>query len=73
MLTLFGSFLGVACGIVLGAVLIFLINFQTFGWTLMFRVPWSTLAPLAMGIAFAGALAGFLTAQRKLNHLAKCS
>ncbi len=73
MLTLFGSLVGVACGIVLGAVLIFIINFQTFGWTLMFQVPWNTIFALAIGITFAGALAGFFTARRKMNLLAKCS
>ena len=71
-LTLFGSLLGVACGLVLGAVLIFIINFQTFGWTLIFQIPWQTLVPLAVGITGAGALAGFLTARHKLTLLAKC-
>jgi putative ABC transport system permease protein len=64
--------LGVACGLVLGAVLIFIINFQTFGWTLIFQIPWRTLVPLAVGITGAGALAGFLTARHKLTLLAKC-
>ena len=70
-LTLFGSSLGVVCGLVLGAVLVFIINFQTFGWTLIFQIPWQTLLPLAGGITGAGALAGFLTARKKLNLLAK--
>lgn len=71
-LTLFGSLLGLACGLVLGAVLIFIINFQTFGWTLIFQIPWLTLVSLAGGITTAGAAAGFLTARRKLTLLAKC-
>lgn len=38
---------GYALALVLGAVLIYVINRQSFGWTLEYRVPWSLLVGLA--------------------------
>ncbi len=39
---------GYALALILGALLIYVINRQSFGWTLDFRVPWGLLAGLAL-------------------------
>jgi len=57
------SICGVAAGTVvslgLGWILIFVINKQSFGWTLQFSIPWLSLAALGLAVIGAGTLVSF--------------
>ena len=51
--------MGVICGFFLSYLLIFVINRQSFGWTFLFRVDWSSLlvsVPLILATALVAAL-----------------
>lgn len=43
-----GIVAGIALGMVLGLVLVFIINKQSFGWTLAVSIPWTNLAALSL-------------------------
>jgi putative ABC transport system permease protein len=58
LLGLTGALSGVAAGVVVGAVLVKVVNLQSFGWTLRLLVPWRTLAVSAALVTLACALAG---------------
>lgn len=49
-----GSLYGLVLGFVLGLVLIYIINKQSFGWTLEFNLPFIQLSILATGVIFSG-------------------
>jgi putative ABC transport system permease protein len=55
-----GAAAGIACGMAMGRVLVFVVNRQTFGWTLQISTPWATLALLAFAVVVAGAVTAFL-------------
>ena len=40
--------------------LIYVINVQSFGWTIQFRVPWLFLVQVSVAVVVATALAGLL-------------
>jgi putative ABC transport system permease protein len=52
---LVGVFLGLGMGLLLALVLIDVINVQSFGWTIQWRVPWAFLAE-ALGLVLAATL-----------------
>lgn len=54
---------GVAVGLLLAVVLVYVINLQSFGWTLQFRVPWGFLGQMSFAIVVATALAGLYPAR----------
>lgn len=54
-LTLAGSIGGLIVGILLGVLLTFVINKQSFGWTLQFSIPWGLIA-MTMGLTLLTAL-----------------
>jgi putative ABC transport system permease protein len=56
--------IGLVVGLALSLILVFVINVQSFGWTIQFRVPWTFLAQMSVGVVAATALAGFLPARR---------
>ncbi len=59
VMVLVGEALGLACGFVLSALLIFVINRQSFGWTFIYSVDWKALAaslPLVCATALLAAL-----------------
>ena len=56
--------IGIAVGIVLAMVLIFVINVQSFGWTIQFHVPFLFLLQSTAIIAAASALFGTFPARR---------
>jgi putative ABC transport system permease protein len=56
--------IGLAVGLALSLILVFVINVQSFGWTIQFSVPWTFLAQVAVVVVAATALAGFLPARR---------
>lgn len=55
---------GMALSLGLGWILIRVINKQTFGWTLMFNVPWADLLAFAAVIMTSAALTGWLVGRR---------
>lgn len=56
--------LGLAVGFALSLVLIYVINVQSFGWTIQFHVPWALLAESSAVLIAATALAGLYPARR---------
>ena len=56
--------IGLAVGLALSLVLVFVINVQSFGWTIQFRVPWIFLAQVSVVVVVATALAGLLPARQ---------
>jgi putative ABC transport system permease protein len=54
---------GVAVGFALSFVLIYVINVQSFGWTIQFHVPWLFLAQSTVVVIVGTALAGFFPAR----------
>ena len=50
--------IGLAVGLALSLLLVFVINVQSFGWTIQFRVPWLFLAQVSAAVIAATALAG---------------
>ncbi|MGD9903521.1 MAG: FtsX-like permease family protein [Vicinamibacterales bacterium] len=56
--------IGLVVGLALSLVLVFVINVQSFGWTIQFRVPWPFLVQVSALVVAATALAGLLPARR---------
>jgi putative ABC transport system permease protein len=56
--------IGLVVGLLLSLILVYVINVQSFGWTIQFRVPWMFLAQVSLVVIAATALAGFLPARR---------
>lgn len=59
-LGLAGQLLGLVSGFGLSFILIYVINVQSFGWTLQFHPPWILLAEFTVTLPAATALAGWL-------------
>ena len=54
-----GETMGVGCGFLLSYLLVYVINYQSFGWSFLYRVDWSLLGfsvPLIIGTAFLSAM-----------------
>jgi putative ABC transport system permease protein len=62
--------IGLVVGLALSIVLIYVINVQSFGWTIQFHVPWTFLAQSSALIVAATALAGLYPA-RRANQLTR--
>lgn len=56
--------LGLAVGLVLSLILVFVINVQSFGWTIQWRVPWGFLLQASVLTFAATLLSGLLPARR---------
>ncbi len=56
--------IGLAVGLALSIVLIYVINVQSFGWTIQFRLPAAFLVQASIAVVVATALAGIYPAQR---------
>jgi len=63
-----GTILGLACGGALSVLLVYVINRQSFGWTIQFHVPWGELA-LATGLLFAFSLLSGLLPAREAGRV----
>ena len=59
-----GQVLGLAVGLALSLVLIYVVNVQSFGWTIQFHLPWGFLAQSTALIVIATGLAGLYPARR---------
>lgn len=63
---------GLVVGVLLSLVLIFVINVQSFGWTIQFHLPLAFLAQMSVVILVATALAGLYPARRAATlHMAR--
>ncbi len=56
--------IGLAVGLALSMLLVYVINVQSFGWTIQFRVPGWFLLQVSVAVVVATALAGFYPARR---------
>jgi putative ABC transport system permease protein len=56
--------IGLVTGLALSLLLVYVINVQSFGWTIQFRVPVAFLVQVSVAVVAATALAGFLPARR---------
>ncbi|MFN2445834.1 MAG: ABC transporter permease [Vicinamibacterales bacterium] len=56
--------IGLAVGFALSMVLIYVINVQSFGWTIQFHLPLAFLAQSSVAVVLATAVAGFYPARR---------
>jgi putative ABC transport system permease protein len=59
--------IGLVVGLALSTVLIYVINVQSFGWTIQFHLPWAFLVQSSVFIVAATALAGLYPARRALR------
>jgi putative ABC transport system permease protein len=64
MLGAVSQVIGLGVGILLSLVLIYVINVQSFGWTIQFRLPWWFLAQMSLLVLVATALSGLYPAYR---------
>jgi putative ABC transport system permease protein len=56
--------IGLIVGFALSMLLVYVINVQSFGWTIQFRVPYAFLAQVSIAVVIATALAGIYPARR---------
>jgi putative ABC transport system permease protein len=56
--------IGLAVGLALAVILVYVVNVQSFGWTIQFRVPMMFLAQISIAVVVATALAGLYPARR---------
>jgi putative ABC transport system permease protein len=56
--------IGLTVGVVLSVLLVYVINVQSFGWTIQFRIPYLYLAQVSIAVVVATALAGIYPARR---------
>lgn len=56
--------IGLAVGLLLAVILVYVINVQSFGWTIQFRVPVLFLVQISIAVVVATALAGLYPARR---------
>ncbi len=67
LLGLLGALGGVLCGLVIGVVVVKVVNLQSFGWTLAFVQPWSTMISTLFVVAIACTVSGLLPARAALS------
>lgn len=60
-LALAGTVCGLVVSVALGWVLVFVINKQTFGWTLQFTLPWTAMTVLLLLVVGSAALVSWAT------------
>lgn len=58
-----GALLGLALGLAVSVVLVFVVNPQSFHWTMELKLPWPRLAGLCAAVALAGSAAAGLSAR----------
>jgi putative ABC transport system permease protein len=61
------QFIGVLVGVALAVILIFVVNVQSFGWTIQFHIPWWFLAHSTLIILVVTSLCGLYPATRAAN------
>lgn len=69
-ISLVGAVGGLLLSIPLGALLIFVVNKQSFGWTLQFVIPWGALLLLGLSVVFLGGLTAYFVGLMTVKRLA---
>jgi putative ABC transport system permease protein len=62
-----GVVVGTLLGLAIGAVLVYVVNPQSFNWSMEMHVPWLSVAMLAVGVMAAGALTTWITARQAMS------
>jgi putative ABC transport system permease protein len=65
-----GTLVGLVLGVVVSMVLVFVVNPQSFHWTMDLVVPWGRLALLALAVLVAGTATAAFAARRAAGHSA---
>ncbi len=68
-----GALIGVALGVAVSAVLVHVVNPQSFHWTMDLVVPWSRVGAGALAVLLAGTVTAALTARRAAGRAAVMS
>ncbi len=55
---------GLLLSVALGHLLVYVINYQSFGWTLAFRIPWSDMLQLSIGVLSIGGIVSYIVGHR---------
>ncbi len=63
-----GVVVGVALGVAIGAILVHVVNPQSFNWTMQLRVPWLTIAALATAVIVSGVATAWWAARAAAGH-----
>jgi putative ABC transport system permease protein len=64
MIGFFSLILGLLCGFLLSLLLIYVINKQSFGWTIQFSIPFWSLFQWGAVVMVTSLIAGFIPARR---------
>jgi putative ABC transport system permease protein len=69
MIGFFSHIIGLLCGFLLSILLIYVINKQSFGWTIQFSIPLPSLIESWLIVMITSIVAGFIPARRaaKMN------
>ena len=67
LIGLLGGTIGLALGVVLSLLLVYVINFQSFGWTIQFTMPIGFLAQSLVVVLLATVVAGLYPASMALK------
>jgi len=68
MLGAIGQVAGAGLGVLLALVLVYVVNFQSFGWTIHLAIPWTSLLQMAALVIATTLLAGLYPAQRAMKQ-----
>ena len=66
--TALGALAGLALGLAVALVLVFVVNPQSFHWSMDLAVPWWRLLALALSVVLAGTLTAWLSGQAAAGH-----
>lgn len=67
-LTAVGAVLGLALGIAVSLILVYVVNPQSFHWTMDMLLPWPRLAAMCLGLVAAGAVTAWMAARAAVGH-----
>jgi putative ABC transport system permease protein len=64
LIALSGALIGILTSLAMGSILIYVINKQSFGWTLQFSIPYFSLVFLAIAVVLCGTVVSYLVARQ---------
>ncbi len=64
LIALSGALIGILTSLAMGSILIYVINKQSFGWTLQFSIPYFSLVFLAIAVVLCGSVVSYLVARQ---------
>jgi putative ABC transport system permease protein len=66
-LTAVGSLMGLALGIAVSLVLVYVVNPQSFHWTMSMHLPWQRIGLMSAGMVAAGAFTAWLAGRKAVG------